>query len=136
VAKEEYRHEQKILILVVMAHEDDQGVVSCRSMNDKRQALIGTGLIESSAYMYPNKSIRMPDPMFPMFPCLRISSVNVDESAASATTLHSMRGAFEMSIGSDFLKGFHHSRKDLEHICSAAQPPTTPTESVRILSMN
>jgi hypothetical protein len=31
-------------------------------MNDKREALIRTGMIESGAYMYPNKSIRMPGP--------------------------------------------------------------------------
>jgi len=30
-------------------------------MNEKREALIGTGMIESGAYSYPNKSIHMPD---------------------------------------------------------------------------
>lgn len=46
-----------------MAHGDDRGVVAWRSMNDKREALIGTGMIESGAYSYPKKSVRMPDPI-------------------------------------------------------------------------
>jgi hypothetical protein len=35
------------------------GGVARRSINDKREALIGTGMIESGGYIYPNKSIRM-----------------------------------------------------------------------------
>lgn len=44
-----------------MAHGDDRGVVTRRSMNDQREALIETGMIESGGCIYPNKSIRMPD---------------------------------------------------------------------------
>lgn len=33
-----------------------------RSMNDKREALMGTGMIESGAYIYPHESIRRSDP--------------------------------------------------------------------------
>lgn len=31
-------------------------------INDKRESLMGTGMIESDGHIYPNKSIRMPDP--------------------------------------------------------------------------
>ena len=47
------RHEQKHFSLVAMAYGDDQGVVAWRSMNDKREALIGTRMIKSGARIYP-----------------------------------------------------------------------------------
>lgn len=49
--------------LYAMAHGDDRGVVAHRSMNDKRETLIGTATIESCAYSYPHKSMHMPHPI-------------------------------------------------------------------------
>ena len=46
------------------ADRDDRGVVVRRRLNAKREALMGTGTIESGGYMYPNMSIRRPvDPL-------------------------------------------------------------------------
>lgn len=47
-----------------MAHGDDRGMVVRNRLNDKREALIGVGMSESGAYSCPNKSIRMPDPIW------------------------------------------------------------------------
>lgn len=50
------RHAQKLFSLYAMAHENDWGMVAQRRMNDKREALIETGMIESGAYIYPKIS--------------------------------------------------------------------------------
>ena len=57
------RHEQKLFILLAMAYGDDRGVLVRRRMTGKREALVGTGMIESGGYAYPNKSIRISDPI-------------------------------------------------------------------------
>jgi hypothetical protein len=42
-----------------MAHGDDQGVVARSRMNDRGDALMGVGVVESGAYISPNKLMRM-----------------------------------------------------------------------------
>lgn len=49
--------------LYATAHGDDRDVMVRNRLNDKREVLIGTDLIELGGYMYPNKSIRRPDPL-------------------------------------------------------------------------
>ncbi len=56
------KHEQKLFILGAIAHGDERGVVARRRLSAKREALSGTSMIESGAYIYQNKSIHMPDP--------------------------------------------------------------------------
>ncbi len=43
--------------LYAMAHGDERGGVARRRLNDQREALSGTDMIESGGYTYPNKSI-------------------------------------------------------------------------------
>ncbi len=47
------KHEQKLFILVAIAHGGERSVVERRRRNDKREALIGTGMVESGAYIIP-----------------------------------------------------------------------------------
>ena len=70
-----------------MAHGDDRGVVVRRRKNGNREVLIETSMIESGAYIYPNRSIRRPNPRI-------VNQVG----ANTATTVSKKSGAVHLPI--------------------------------------